>query len=50
MAMNKLLRGQSIVIVDQQGQPSGTRVFGPVLCELRKKPHVRILTLGELIA
>ncbi|TXG67847.1 hypothetical protein EZV62_009122 [Acer yangbiense] len=40
----------AVVLVDKQGQPIGTRVFGPVLHELRKKKHVKILTLAEHIA
>lgn len=39
----------AVVLVDKQGQPIGTRVFGPVPHELRKK-HVKILTLAEHIA
>lgn len=38
------------VIVSKQGEPRGTRVFGPVPHELRKKKHVKILTLAEHIA
>ncbi|OWM85495.1 hypothetical protein CDL15_Pgr019119 [Punica granatum] len=38
------------VLVDKQGQPIGTRVFGPVPHELRKKNHVKILTLAQHIA
>ncbi|KAK2665884.1 hypothetical protein Ddye_004458 [Dipteronia dyeriana] len=40
----------AVVLVDKQGQPIGTRVFGPVPHELRKKKHVKILTLAEHIA
>jgi large subunit ribosomal protein L14 len=36
----------AVVLVDKQGQPIGTRVFGPVPHELRKKKHVKILTLA----
>ncbi|KAM4114086.1 hypothetical protein ACJW30_04G044100 [Castanea mollissima] len=39
-----------VVLVDKQGQPIGTRVFGPIPYELRKKKHVKILTLAEHIA
>lgn len=38
------------VLIDKQGQPIGTRVFGPVPHELRKKNHVKILTLAQHIA
>ncbi|CAN1227165.1 50S ribosomal protein HLP, mitochondrial [Linum grandiflorum] len=40
----------AVVLVDKQGQPIGTRVFGPVPHELRKRKHVKILTLAEHIA
>ncbi|KAG5549993.1 hypothetical protein RHGRI_015080 [Rhododendron griersonianum] len=37
------------VLVNKQGEPIGTRVFGPVPHELRKKKHVKILSLAEHI-
>ncbi|CBI30931.3 50S ribosomal protein HLP, mitochondrial isoform X2 [Vitis riparia] len=40
----------AVVLLDKQGQPRGTRVFGPVPHELRKKKHLKILTLAEHIA
>nr|KYP47661.1 50S ribosomal protein L14 [Cajanus cajan] len=40
----------AVVLVDKQGQPIGTRVFGPVPRELRQKKHVKILTLAGHIA
>ncbi|XP_072957698.1 large ribosomal subunit protein uL14mz [Typha angustifolia] len=40
----------AIVLVNKQGEPIGTRVFGPVPHELRKKKHVKILALAEHIA
>ncbi|XVE91816.1 hypothetical protein REPUB_Repub01dG0044400 [Reevesia pubescens] len=40
----------AVVIVDKQGQPIGTRVFGPIPNELRQEKHVKILTLAEHIA
>ncbi|MQL96177.1 hypothetical protein Taro_028854 [Colocasia esculenta] len=40
----------AIVLVNKQGEPIGTRVFGPVPHELRRKKHVKILTLAEHIA
>ncbi|XP_027191344.1 large ribosomal subunit protein uL14mz isoform X3 [Cicer arietinum] len=40
----------AVVLVDKQGQPIGTRVFGSVPHELRKKKHVKILTLAGHIA
>ncbi|XP_028547515.1 50S ribosomal protein HLP, mitochondrial isoform X1 [Dendrobium catenatum] len=40
----------AVVLVNKQGEPIGTRVFGPVPHELRKKKHLKILTLAEHIA
>ncbi|XVF85567.1 hypothetical protein PTKIN_Ptkin17bG0127600 [Pterospermum kingtungense] len=40
----------AVVLVDKQGQPIGTRVFGPVPHELRQKKHVKILTLAKHIS
>ena len=40
----------AVVRVDKQGEPIGTRVFGPVPHELRKKKHVKILSLAQHIA
>lgn len=40
----------AVVLVDKQGQPIGTRVFGPAPHELRMKKHVKILTLAAHIA
>lgn len=40
----------AVVLIDKQGQPRGTRVFGPVPHELRKKKHVKILSLAGHIA
>ena len=40
----------AVVLVNKQGEPIGTRVFGPVPHELRKKKHVKILSLAEYIA
>ncbi|KAF6138946.1 hypothetical protein GIB67_025675 [Kingdonia uniflora] len=39
----------AVVLVNKQGEPVGTRVFGPVPHELRKKKHLKILTLGDYI-
>ncbi|KAL3610222.1 hypothetical protein D5086_001242 [Populus alba] len=40
----------AVVIIDKEGQPKGSRVFGPVPHELRKKRHDKTLALAELIA
>jgi len=34
------------VIIDRQGEPVGTRVFGPVARELREKKFMKIVTLA----
>ena len=34
------------VILDNQGQPVGTRIFGPVARELRGKDYMRIVSLA----
>ncbi|GJV70051.1 50S ribosomal protein HLP, mitochondrial-like protein, partial [Tanacetum coccineum] len=39
-----------VVLVNKQGEPIGTRVFGPVPHELRKKKHVKIPSLAQHIA
>ncbi|GJX36700.1 50S ribosomal protein HLP, mitochondrial-like protein [Tanacetum coccineum] len=40
----------AVVLVNKQGEPIGTRVFGLVPHELRKKKHVKILSLAQHIA
>lgn len=34
------------VIIDEQKQPRGTRIFGPVARELREKQYMRIVSLA----
>ena len=36
----------AVVIIDNQKEPSGTRVFGPVARELREKKFMKILSLA----
>lgn len=36
----------AVVLIDNQGNPRGTRVFGPVARELRTRGYVRILSLA----
>lgn len=36
----------SVVLVSKDGEPIGTRIFGPVLRELRGKGFVKILSLA----
>jgi len=34
------------VIINEQGEPKGTRIFGPVARELREKNYMRIVSLA----
>jgi len=34
------------VLINQQGEPVGTRIFGPVTRELRSKNHMKIVSLA----
>jgi large subunit ribosomal protein L14 len=34
------------VIVDDNGEPKGTRIFGPVGRELREKKYMKIVSLA----
>ena len=34
------------VIINNQGEPVGTRIFGPVTRELRAKKHMKIISLA----
>ena len=34
------------VIIDEQGQPKGTRIFGPIARELRDKGFMKIISLA----
>jgi len=36
----------AVVIIDKDGNPKGTRVFGPVARELRKKKFMKIISLA----
>ncbi len=36
----------AVVIIDEKGQPKGTRVFGPIARELREKGYNKILSLA----
>ncbi|HJD57164.1 MAG TPA: 50S ribosomal protein L14 [Rickettsia endosymbiont of Sericostoma sp.] len=37
----------AVVLLNKQGEPIGTRVFGPVTRELRAKKFVKIMSLAE---
>jgi len=34
------------VLIDTNGEPKGTRIFGPVGRELREKPHMNLVSLA----
>ncbi|MBE6134868.1 MAG: 50S ribosomal protein L14 [Erysipelotrichaceae bacterium] len=36
----------AVVIIDNEGNPTGTRVFGPVARELRDKGYMKIVSLA----
>lgn len=36
----------AVVIIDEQGNPRGTRIFGPVARELRARNYMKIITLA----
>ncbi|HEO63734.1 MAG TPA: 50S ribosomal protein L14 [Candidatus Omnitrophica bacterium] len=36
----------AVVIIDNQGNPRGTRVFGPIARELREKNYMKIISLA----
>ena len=36
----------AVVIIDEQGNPKGTRIFGPVARELRQKQFMKIISLA----
>ena len=38
--------GNAAVLVDNKGEPTGTRIFGPVPRELRARRHMKIVSLA----
>ncbi len=38
--------GNAVVLVNKQGEPIGTRIFGPVTRELRGKGYMKIISLA----
>jgi large subunit ribosomal protein L14 len=38
--------GNAIVIIDKDGNPKGSRIFGPVARELREKNFMKIVSLA----
>jgi len=37
----------AVVIIDKDGQPKGTRIFGPVARELRERGYQKIISLAK---
>ncbi len=38
--------GTAAVLINKQGEPIGTRIFGPVVRELRAKKYMKIISLA----
>jgi large subunit ribosomal protein L14 len=38
--------GNAVVLINKQGEPIGTRIFGPVTRELRGKGYMKIISLA----
>lgn len=36
----------AVVIIDKEGNPKGTRIFGPIARELREKGYMKIVSLA----
>jgi large subunit ribosomal protein L14 len=36
----------AVVLINEQGEPKGTRIFGPVARELREKQFMKIVSLA----
>lgn len=39
--------GNAVVLINKQGEPIGTRIFGPVTRELRGKGYMKIISLAS---
>ena len=44
--MQIVFDGNAVVLIDKQGEPLGTRIFGPVTRELRGKGYAKINSLA----
>ena len=40
-------KGDKVVVIDGDGNPKGTRIFGAVARELREKNFMKIVSLAE---
>lgn len=47
--INVRFSNNAIVLINSQGNPIGTRIFGPVLRELRKTKWMKILTMAPSV-
>ena len=47
--INIRFNNNAIVLINNQGNPIGTRIFGPVLRELRKTKWMKILTMAPSV-
>jgi len=43
---SKELRRDAAVLIDKEGEPIGTRIFGPVTRELRSRGYMKIISLA----
>ena len=41
-----LFDDNAVVLINQQGNPHGTRIFGPIARELREKNYMKIVSLA----
>ncbi|HUX02369.1 MAG: 50S ribosomal protein L14 [Phycisphaerae bacterium] len=39
--------GNAVVLIDKEGNPRGTRIFGAIARELRQKQYMRIVSLAS---
>ena len=46
LAENGNIIGYSAVLINNNGEPLGTRIFGPVTRELRSKKYMKIISLA----
>lgn len=45
-SMNASFSTNAVVLINKQGEPLGTRIFGPVGRELREKNFIKIISLS----
>ena len=42
----KIKKNDQVVIINDEGEPRATRIFGPVARELREKRYMKIVSLA----